>query len=429
MKVQTLKCSSCGHNLEAEENMQKIFCKYCGTQNLITQDITHIHNTTHNTTHNTHHTQQNIHKTIIGKEQNEAEDHLRIANEFLSLGETGKARQNFQKAIDHNPADYRGWFGFVVIETNNFTDYRGDSHREYLEKAVTVANEQQKAEIYKKYDKEKWKAAQEAEQEKERKVKFYSAIRYARSCYSQSEKYKYDPTFNSLTYSEYRQAIKYFNKAIACAIGHDEFKEIEKLANQEEDFLDKFRTYSGTFSCPQVEKKITDMQAEQRAKNSGHYVIPDGTTEIKDCEFKGKGLTAVTIPKSVKSIGRGAFKDCKNLTSVIFESGSKLTSIFSEAFAYHTRITSIVIPDTVTYIGEKYVTHELCYDVYYEKDRIGGAFAGWEKHQTIYVNKKNSKEFGKKWKKDCKAKIKYYKPHQLEELLLKEKQKAENLKK
>lgn len=39
MKVETLKCSNCGSNLEVNENREFIFCKYCGTKNFINDEI------------------------------------------------------------------------------------------------------------------------------------------------------------------------------------------------------------------------------------------------------------------------------------------------------------------------------------------------------------------------------------------------------
>lgn len=61
------------------------------------------------------------------------------------------------------------------------------------------------------------------------------------------------------------------------------------------------------------------------------------------------GLTSVTIPSSVRSIGYYAFCDCSGLTSVTI--GSGVTSIYSYAFCGCSGLTSITIGSSVTSIG------------------------------------------------------------------------------
>ena len=102
--------------------------------------------------------------------------------------------------------------------------------------------------------------------------------------------------------------------------------------------------------------------------------IPDSVTSIGGYAFdECDGLTAITIPSSVKTIGESAFYYCSNLTSVTLNEGltsiercafeycrklttvnfpSTLTSIEYEAFSY-TGFTSIVLPSTLTVIGER----------------------------------------------------------------------------
>ena len=62
------------------------------------------------------------------------------------------------------------------------------------------------------------------------------------------------------------------------------------------------------------------------------------------------GLTTVTIPDGVTSIGDYAFSSCSGLTSVTIP--DSVTSIGYEAFAYCTGLTSVTIPDSVTSIGQ-----------------------------------------------------------------------------
>ena len=65
--------------------------------------------------------------------------------------------------------------------------------------------------------------------------------------------------------------------------------------------------------------------------------------------YECRGLTSITIPASVTSIGDNAFYDCIGLTSVSIP--DSVTSIGDNAFSGCSGLTSIKIPDSVTSIG------------------------------------------------------------------------------
>ena len=60
-------------------------------------------------------------------------------------------------------------------------------------------------------------------------------------------------------------------------------------------------------------------------------------------------LTSITLPDILKSIESAAFKNCKNLKSVIF--ADNITSIGSETFR-STALESITIPGTVSTVEQ-----------------------------------------------------------------------------
>ncbi len=101
--------------------------------------------------------------------------------------------------------------------------------------------------------------------------------------------------------------------------------------------------------------------------------LPEGLELIADSAFGSTGLTSVTIPASVTTLGAEAFRDMPNLTSVVMEGspetlgdyiftnctalqnvdlGSNLTAVGYCMFSYCSSLQSIVIPDTVATIGE-----------------------------------------------------------------------------
>ena len=83
----------------------------------------------------------------------------------------------------------------------------------------------------------------------------------------------------------------------------------------------------------------------------GKLVISEGTRGIADYAFDWSGLTSVTIPNSVTSIGAYAFCGCSGLTSVTIP--NSVTSIEFRAFMNCSGLTSVTIGNSVTSIGEE----------------------------------------------------------------------------
>ena len=74
-------------------------------------------------------------------------------------------------------------------------------------------------------------------------------------------------------------------------------------------------------------------------------------TSIRDEAFTGKSLASITIPNSVRYIGKMAFSSCSALTSITI--GNSVTWIGDDAFSGCSGLTSITIPNSVWYIGKR----------------------------------------------------------------------------
>ena len=119
-------------------------------------------------------------------------------------------------------------------------------------------------------------------------------------------------------------------------------------------------TYSGT------DVIIPDVHAEDGINYLPVKVVGDGTNPFKDgTSVTSASITRVSIPYSITTISKNAFKNCTSLASVTFgdgsqtvstyslrgsNTGSQLESIGNYAFDGCTALENITIPDSVTYI-------------------------------------------------------------------------------
>ena len=111
--------------------------------------------------------------------------------------------------------------------------------------------------------------------------------------------------------------------------------------------------YDGDYSADKVETADT-YRVSKGTVTSGTVVIPDthngkAVTSIAQQGFMETSITSVTIPNSVTYIGSSAFYNCTNLTSVIIP--NNVTHIGTNAFYGCTDLTSVTIGTGVTYIG------------------------------------------------------------------------------
>ncbi len=132
---------------------------------------------------------------------------------------------------------------------------------------------------------------------------------------------------------------------------------------------------------------------------NGEFEVLPGTKTIADGAFFQTGVTKVTIPNTVTTIGTCAFYGCEQLVSVTFaDKGFNALSIGKYAFRGCTRLATVTTTPTLATIGEgAFINCSSLTEIVIGKDVsvVGAqAFLGCSKLKTVTVNSTKELRFG-----------------------------------
>ena len=123
-------------------------------------------------------------------------------------------------------------------------------------------------------------------------------------------------------------------------------------------------------------------------KDIEKITLPDTITKIGEYAFRFTGLCELILPPRLSIIAEDCFRGCEKLTRVVLN--ESLFEIRKRAFEGCFALFEITIPKNVVYVDE------YCFD-------------NCTNLKTIYIHgdKKRVKQWNKKWKSGCKAKVKF----------------------
>ena len=124
-----------------------------------------------------------------------------------------------------------------------------------------------------------------------------------------------------------------------------EEKEIQQLGNWEYIFWEE----TGTMEIISFLGNARAVPFRDMPEEVSSVQIADGITDIPDAAFWGcETLVDVTLPQTLRTIGKNAFVQCVNLARINIPEG--VTSIGGDAFFLCRSLTRLTIPDSVTSI-------------------------------------------------------------------------------
>lgn len=114
---------------------------------------------------------------------------------------------------------------------------------------------------------------------------------------------------------------------------------------------DKLDLFGGTPLQLNVANVYSETVGEEQFRDMVNLqnVVMSGVKYIEENAFAGcEKLTALTIPKTVESIGDRAFADCTKLMAVVFENGSVLAQLGEYVFENDDDLMEVDLPETIS---------------------------------------------------------------------------------
>ena len=92
-------------------------------------------------------------------------------------------------------------------------------------------------------------------------------------------------------------------------------------------------------------------------RNREQYMFPEGIRSIYECAFMQTKLASIVIPDTVEYVGHSAFSDSPNLRNVVFKGDD--CRIDNWAFGHNPKLKSVVLPRRLTSLGDRSIFEDV----------------------------------------------------------------------
>ncbi len=132
------RCPECGAEFALEESDLKIKCPNCGEEISSVQAKKYF---------STFHATKEEFKEAHGADYHKEMLVLDEAYGYIRLGDYENAEKKVREALELTDSDYKVYMAMVAVKTRNYTDLNDESHKEYVNKAIALADSDGKKEI------------------------------------------------------------------------------------------------------------------------------------------------------------------------------------------------------------------------------------------------------------------------------------------
>ena len=132
------RCPNCGTEFVVEETGNKVVCPGCGEECSVVQAKKY---------YSTIHATKEEFKEAHGEEYHKEMMILDEVYGYIRLGDFENAEKKVYEALELTDSDYKVFMAMVAVKTKNYTDLKDETHKEYVNKAIALADADGKKEI------------------------------------------------------------------------------------------------------------------------------------------------------------------------------------------------------------------------------------------------------------------------------------------